>query len=52
MANVQEYAEKIVKLVQDAVEAERERCASIVQEARNGDRDTDLRSIIYAIKNP
>jgi hypothetical protein len=36
----------------DAVMAERERCAAIVQAAREGEQDSDLRSIIHAIKNP
>lgn len=35
-----------------AVNDERKRCAAIAQAARVGERDTDLRSIIYAIKNP
>lgn len=35
-----------------AIEEERMRCAGIVSAARMGERDTDLRSIIYAINNP
>lgn len=35
-----------------AINDERTRCAGIVQEAREGERDTDLRSIIHAINNP
>jgi hypothetical protein len=35
-----------------AIEEERERCAAIVQEAREGERDGDFRSLIYAIRNP
>ena len=34
----------------DLVKAERARCAAIVREAREGERDGDLRSIIYAIE--
>ena len=44
------------QLLQDAydrgVAVERQRCAGIVKAARMGERDTDLRSIIYAIENP
>lgn len=35
-----------------AIEEERLRCAGIVSAARCGERDSDLRSIIYAIKHP
>jgi hypothetical protein len=34
------------------VTAERERCAGIVQLAREGEIDGDFRSIIHRIKNP
>lgn len=34
------------------VTRERERCAAIVQAAREGEIDGDLRSIIHRIKNP
>lgn len=40
------------RIADAAVAAERERCAQVVQDAREGKRDTDLRSIIYAIRNP
>lgn len=36
----------LAKVTQDAVEAERARCIAIVQSAREGEIDTDLRSII------
>ena len=35
-----------------AVAAECERCAKVVMEAREGERDGDFRSLIYAIRNP
>lgn len=31
---------------------ERERCASIISQARMGERDQDLRSLIHAIRRP
>lgn len=40
--------EGLVKML----DAETLRCAEIVQKAREGERDNDLRSIIHAIKNP
>jgi hypothetical protein len=47
---------RLKQLLQDAydrgVAVERQRCAGIVKAARMGERDTDFRSIIYAIENP
>jgi len=39
-------------VVASAVAAERERCAAIVQLAREGEIDGDFRSLIYRIRNP
>lgn len=40
----------LAKIVRDGVEIECKRCADIVQAAREGDADTDLRSIISCIQ--
>lgn len=34
------------------IAAERARCIAIVQAAREGEGDSDLRSIMYEIRNP
>ena len=39
-------------VVDAAVAEERKRCAAIVQAARHGEIDNDLRSIIHRIENP
>jgi len=42
----------IMALVDAAVQAERARCAEIVQLARFGEIDGDFRSLIHRIENP
>ena len=42
----------ITKRIDAAIADERARCAAIVQEARHGERDNDLRCLIFAIEHP
>lgn len=46
------HYETLFRVVQEEVARERDRCANIVSEARFGERDSDLRSLLYAIRNP
>ncbi len=43
--------DEAVRLVQSAIDAETERCAAIVQLAREGEIDQDFRSIIHRIES-
>lgn len=42
----------IVNFIDDAVRAERKRCVGILQRAREGDIDGDLRALISRINHP
>lgn len=45
------HYETMFKLVHEQVDAERERCAALVQAAREGEADTDFRSILSRIRS-
>lgn len=46
------HYETMSRVIREEVELERARCAAVVQAAREGERDSDLRSIIHGIENP
>lgn len=47
-----ESADELRFAIEAALLAERERCAAVVQLAREGEIDGDFRSLIHRIKNP
>ena len=46
------HYETMSRVIREEVELERARCAAVVLAAREGERDSDLRSIIHGIENP
>lgn len=52
MGDLKELGHTIDNVTRDAVIAERKRCVSILQLAREGEIDNDLRSLINRIENP